>query len=152
MPDLLAGTTVYAADTPPALNSTVDPTFSLTNTSYATTSTGGSYSDCAAVFIAPTTGRVLVHMAARMNNTTATSGTMVCTETREGSVVGSGNIVDAVGDRGPSNYGTEFARVGAAHFISGLNAGQTYNIRMLHKVTANGGNVALRELTVVPLS
>jgi hypothetical protein len=152
MPDLTAGSRVLAVDTPPSVNSTVDPSFNLTNTSYATTSTGGTYSDCAVVFVAPTSGRVLVHLAARMSNTGASDGTMVCSETRTGSTIGSGTVVDGVGDRGPSHYGTTLARTGAAHFISGLTAGATYNCRMLHKVTASAGTVALRELTVEPLS
>lgn len=152
MPDLLPGTSVKGTDTPPTVNSTVDPSFNISNTSYGVTTTGGTYSDCGVVFIAPTSGRVLVHMAARLSNGGASDGTMVCSETRIGGTIGSGTVFEGTGDRGPSHYGTTFARIGAAHFISGLTPGTTYNIRMLHRVTATNGTVALRELTVVPLT
>lgn len=152
MPDLLAGTTVYAADTPPTVGSIVDPSFSCTITTYGTAASAGSYSECAVTFTAPTTGRVTIHLSARMVNTTATDGTMVCTETREGSVIGSGTIVDGVGDRGPSNYGVELGRSGTSHLVSGLTPGAAYNCRVLHKVTAGTGSIALRELIVRPES
>lgn len=152
MPDLLAGTTVSAVDFPPTVQSLVDPSYTITTTTYGTGTTGGTYSDCAVTFTAPTSGRVAVWLNARLVNNTATDGTLVCTETREGGVVGSGNIVDGVGDRGPSNYGVEFGRSGTSHMISGLTPGATYNCRVLHKVTAGTGSIALRELIVSPLS
>lgn len=152
MSDLLAGTTVLAQDTPPAVSAVVDASFTLSNTSYGTGSTGGSYSECSVVFMAPTSGRVIIHLSARLKNDTATDATMVCTETREGAVIGSGTIVDGVGDRGPSHYGVEFARIGTSRMLSGLTPGASYNCRVLHKVIAGNGAIALRELIVVPTS
>lgn len=149
MPDLLPGTTVTATDTPPTVSSVVDPSFDTTVTAYGTGSSGGSYADVSAVFTAPTTGRVVLHLAARLINT-GTGGTLVCCETREGDTVGSGTVVDTVGDRGPSHYGASFARLGATRLLTGLTPGASYNTRMLHKVTSGTGSVALRELVVVP--
>lgn len=76
----------------------------------------------------------------------------MCVETREGGVIGSGTIVDGVGDRGPSNYNAVFVRVGTSRMLSGLTPGATYNARMLHRVDAGSGSFALRELIVSPTS
>lgn len=151
MPDLLAGSTVRALDTPPPAFDFADASFDLTSTSYTTTATGGAYEECAVVFIAPTSGRVKISVGARLINT-GVSGTMVCPETRAGAVIGSGSIVDAVGDRGPSHYGSAYSRASSVWVISGLTAGGSYNTRVLHKVTGNAGSVALRVLIVEPTS
>lgn len=152
MPDLLPGTKVLGVDTPPAVSSVVDPSFSCTITAYGTTTSAGTYSDCAVVFTAPTSGRVVIHCAARLTNTASGNGTMVCVETREGDTVGSGTVVDAVGDRGPSSYSGQLERPGTSRMLSGLTAGASYNARILHKVTAGTGSIALRELVVQPTS
>lgn len=152
MPDYLPGSTVTATDTPPAVSSVVDPSFTATITAYGTATSGGTYSDCAVTFTAPTSGRVVIHCAARLISTASGNGARVCVETREGSTVGSGTIVDGVGDRGPSNYNAVFVRVGTSRMLSGLTPGAAYNARMLHRVDSGSGSFALRELIVSPTS
>ncbi|MFE7754328.1 hypothetical protein [Streptomyces sp. NPDC057429] len=149
MPDLLAGTTVLALDTPPTQSATGDSSFDATSTSYTTTATAGSYSEVAVVFVAPTTGRVKWTLSGRLINS-ATGGALITCEVREGATIGAGTIVESAGDRGPSHYGATFARSGTSRLLTGLTPGSTYNARVLHRVTAGTGSFALRELIVEP--
>lgn len=149
MPDLLAGSIVRGLDSPPAVSSVADSSFDTTSTTYTTTASAGTYADCAVVWTAPTSGRVIIHVNARLINST-TGGTMVTAETRTGGTIGAGTVVDTTGDRGPSHYGATFSRIGTTRMLSGLTPGATYNTRLLHRVTAGTGSIALRELIVEP--
>lgn len=149
MPDLLAGTVVRGLDSPPAVSATADSSFDVTSTSYTTTASAGTYADCAVVWTAPTSGRVIIHVNARLFNS-GTGGTLVTAETRTGSTIGAGTIVDGAADRGPSHYGNSFARTGTTRMLSGLTPGATYNTRLLHRATSGTGSIALRELIVEP--
>jgi hypothetical protein len=40
--------------------------------------------------------------------------------------------------------------MGATTFVNGLTPGASYNVRLLHRVSANTGTIALRELIVEP--
>lgn len=152
MPDLLAGTTVKALDTPPAVSDRGDTSYDATNTTYSTDFVLGTYEDVAVAFTAPTSGRVMIFTTARMVSSGATSGVLVAPETRTGATIGSGTVVETIGDgHGVSHYGSTFARIGASHIVSGLTPGDPYNTRLLHRVVSNTGSFALRELTVVPL-
>ncbi|MFD0853020.1 hypothetical protein ACFQ07_12345 [Actinomadura adrarensis] len=151
MPDLLAGTKILALDTPPTVSATAGISFTTNGVAFTVGSiTGGTYADCAVVFTAPTTGRVKIHVSARLINA-GTSGTLIATETREGDVIGSGDAVEIASDAlGVSHYGASFARLGACHLLSGLTPGASYNTRILHRVSASSGDIALRELIVEP--
>jgi len=152
MPDLLAGSTVKALDTPPAVSAAESATFEATSTSYTTTATSGTYAEVAVVFTAPTSGRVKTSVAARLINS-STGGTLVTAEVRTGSTIGSGTVVDSALDAaGCSHYGATFARAGINRMLSGLTPGASYNARLLHRVTANTGTFSMRELIVEPLS
>lgn len=153
MPDLLPGTIVLAADTPVTVSAQQGTSFDATTTTYDVTSTAGGYADCAVVFVAPTSGRVIIHTSARMINSVSTSGTLVAPETRTGGTVGSGTVVESATDNsGASHYGSTFARSGAAHLLTGLTPGATYNTRLLHRASANTATIALRELIVQGVS
>lgn len=151
MPDLLAGTTVLALDTPPTQVSVVSSSFTATAITFGTATTGGTYTDCAVVFTAPTTGRVKIHTSARLLNSGATSGSLISPETRAGGTIGAGSVVEAAADGGgASHYGSTFARVGVTHLLSGLTPGDVYNTRLLHRssLVTETATIALRELIV----
>lgn len=153
MGDLLPGTTVLASDTPVSQVSVQDSSFSTTTTSYTTAASAGSYADCAVVYTAPTTGRVRITMSGRITSSGSGIGGLLGPETRIGSTVGSGTIVESAGDRGPSNYTGQFAKLSAVHVLTGLSPNQVYNTRLLHKVSAAGtATFALRELIVEPMT
>jgi hypothetical protein len=152
MPDLLPGTTVKALDTPATVSSAQSAAVSTTSTAYTTTG-----ADCAVVFVAPTTGRVMIHLSARMQVTpgTATSGALIAPQTRTGGVVGSGTLVEDAADQSAASHygGTAFERQGIWHLLTGLTPGSTYNTRLLMKSSVGGtdtANFAHRELIVSP--
>lgn len=150
MPDLLPGSIIRAQDTPPTVSDAQSGTVTTTSTSYVTTG-----ADCAAVFTAPTTGRVMIQTAARMLNSAATSGSLIAPETRTGGVVGGGTVVETPIDAiGASNYGTTFARASADHLLTGLQPGATYNTRLLMRtsVGTDTASFALRELIIKPVT
>ncbi|WP_432247717.1 hypothetical protein ACRAR1_07155 [Streptomyces sanyensis] len=151
MPDLLAGSTLLALDTPATVQASASASYDATSTTYTTTATGGSYSEVAVVFTAPTTGRVEISLAARLINS-GSFGSLVTVEVRIGSTIGSGAVVDsALDNTGTSRYGTTFARSGITHLLSGLTPGASYNARLLHRVTGGTGSFAMRELIVKPV-
>ncbi|MET9943256.1 hypothetical protein [Streptomyces halstedii] len=151
MPDLLAGTTMLALDTPAAVSAVASASYDTTSTAYTTATSGGAYAEVAVVFVAPTSGRVRCDLAARLTNN-GTGGTLVTAEVRTGSTVGAGTVVDAATDAsGTSNYGNTLSRTGICRFLSGLAPGSTYNARLVHRVTAGTGSIAMRELSVQPL-
>ena len=148
MPDLPAGSIVKALDTPPTVADTQSATVTTTSTAYTTSGT-----DCAVVWVAPTTGRVLIHTAARMVNSSTTSGSLIAPETRTGAVIGSGTVVQAPVDAlGTSHYGNTFARSGTVTLLSGLTPGATYHTRLLMRtsVGTDTASFASRELIIVP--
>lgn len=151
MPDLLAGTIIKALDTPPTQADSAANSYDTNGTGFTTGNvTVGSYEDVAVVFTAPTTGRVEIITNARLINT-STSGTLVAPETRAGGVIGSGTPIELATDGiGVSHYGTTFARASVTHLLTGLTPGNVYNTRLLHRVSANSGSIALRELIVKP--
>ncbi|GAA2298248.1 hypothetical protein GCM10010402_66050 [Actinomadura luteofluorescens] len=150
MPDLLAGTVVKAEDTPRTKSARGDSSFTATITGFGVGTTSGTYEEGAVVIVAPTTGRIKIHTAARMTNS-STGGTLVAPEIRAGDVIGSGTAVQTIGDgHGVSHYGASFARCGAATFVEGLTPGASYNVRLLHRASANTATIALRELIVEP--
>jgi hypothetical protein len=153
MPDLLAGSIMRALDTTATLASVAGTSIDTTSITYTAAVTGGTYADCAVVFVAPTTGRVKIYTSARLINSGATAGTLIVPETRTGGIIGAGTVVETASDgNGVSHYGTTFSRLGATHLLSGLIPGATYNARLLHRTSVATGtaSIALRELIVEP--
>jgi hypothetical protein len=152
MPDLLPGSIVEANDTPPTVGDVEPDAFTFTGTTFGVTTTGGTYNDCAAVFTAPTTGRVVIHYCAQMTNS-ATASTVVSPVVRAGGVIGSGAVVVAASDdEGLTTQNNVERRSGAHLLVSGLTPGATYNVRLEHRVSsgATTGTVRRRSVTVCP--
>lgn len=108
--------------------------------------------DCAVAFTAPSTGRVKIHLAARMLNS-GSNGTLMAPQTRVGGSIGVGSIFEDASDNiGVSHYGNSFARIGASHLLTGLTAGASYNTRLLMRcsVTSETATFAYREVIVEP--
>lgn len=151
MPDLLAGTTVNALDTPPTVSDTEDGAFGFNSTTYGIDADSGSYVDCGVAFTAPTTGRVVIHTNARLNNDTAALGVSVTPVVRDGSTVGSGTVIVAADDSNRiTNTGTSPLRMGVTRLVTGLTPGDSYNVRLEHKVSGGNGDVRNRHVIVAP--
>src|SRR5690606_9017556 len=126
MPDLLAGSTVRALDTPPAASDTQLDSFSFTHTTYGTGSTSGTYIDCGTAFMAPTTGRVLVILSGQIANATGAT-TRMAPVVREGPVIGSGAVIVPANDvNSITNQGNNTENILAAQvaLIENLSPGE----------------------------
>lgn len=149
MPDLLAGTTVNALDTPPTVSDRSDTSilgFAASGT-YAAGSPAVGTS-----FTAPTTGRVIVSWNAFLDNATATTGqTYASWRLGTGSTVGSGTQVVAADDS-RSILMTSQAQVrnGASELVSGLTPGSVYNVQMQHRSANGTGDITWRHIIVQP--
>lgn len=147
MADLLAGTTVNANDTPPTVSDRSDTAIlAFANTSYAagTPAVG-------VAFTAPTTGRVLVHLSAFLDNSTAGGQSYCSFRLGTGSTVGAGTQILAADDsRSLLVTGVDQGRFGITELVSGLTPGSVYNVQVQHKrITANG-DITWRHIIVAP--
>jgi hypothetical protein len=123
-------------------------------TSYTTAFTAGSYEHCGISWVAPLSGKVKITVGARVQNS-STAGSLVSPETRLGSTLGSGAVVETPTDSiGYSHYGTTYARGTATHLLTGLTPGASYNTRILHRCSVTGETAyfAFREVIVEPVS
>lgn len=152
MPDLLAGTRVRGNDTPPSVTSAVVEQFSFDAATFGIDADSGTYSDCAVVFAASTTGRVLVLFGASATNSTS-ADTQMAPVVREGGTIGSGtevvaasvdNMLSSPGD------GSHVQMSGPPLLVTGLTPGATYNVRLEHRVTGGTGTLRRRHLIVAP--
>jgi hypothetical protein len=153
MPDLAAGTIVTGLDTPPADTDVQTGSYTFTNMSFGVGTTGGTYADCGVVFVAPTSGRVLVLWAGLITNSGASSQTLVSPELRTGGTLGSGTVIDAAAASRSIRNTTNIAITVGSHYLAeGLTPGDTYNVRLNHMVSGSTGTVSNRRVTVVPTS
>lgn len=148
MPDLLAGSTVNALDTPPTVADFELDSFNFTHTTYAIT---GEIASCGIAFVAPTTGRSTLDYSCNIQNST-TATTAMTPVVREGGTVGSGTTFLAASDDNALviNSLTNTSAAGRRLLITGLTVGATYNVRLEHRVSAGTGTLARRAVTVSP--
>lgn len=146
MPDLLSGSVVRALDTPPTVVDRQGTAVTgITSTSYAAGSPV-----CGTAFTAPTTGRVLVTINAELDNSTAAT-TYCGFRIGEGASVGAGTEFQAPDDSlALFAVGTDNLRDGLSELVTGLTAGDTYNVQLMQRVSAGTGAVGRRAVTVAP--
>ncbi|MDR3079458.1 MAG: hypothetical protein LBV60_00765 [Streptomyces sp.] len=133
--------------------SVVGDSYGVTSLNYTTVAASGTYLDCAVAFTAPLSGRVMLHINGRVQNTIDSAAGFLSAQVRTGSAIGSGSIVEDANDsRAIRGAGGSFDRVGITHLTTGLTPGATYNARLLHKTSASTSlaSFAHRELIVVP--
>lgn len=149
MPDFLAGQTLTALHFTPSVSDEEPDAFTCTNTSYGVTTTGGTYNDCGVAFMAPPTGRVLINYNAQSSNTSVS--TLVSPVIREGATVGSGVTVSAASDDDSiAGQASNEHRRGATRLVSGLTPGDSYNVRLEHRVSGGTGSIRRRSVIVAP--
>lgn len=151
MPDLLAGTIIQAADTPPTVSNAQSGSFTFNATSYGIDADSGSYVDCGVAFTACTTGRALVSIVGSMNGDGATVFALISFVIREGSTVGAGTSFLAADDmRRVMGVGTNATHKGATYLVTGMTPGDAYNVRLEHRASGGIGTVSHRTVTVTP--
>lgn len=151
MPDLLAGSTVRALDTPPTVDDSQAGSYTVTSTTLGVATSGGTYVDCGIAFTAPTTGRVTIFHSADLSNASGGDFCLVDIVVREGGTVGAGTSF-FTGSGPTAIYTTSGTRHrwGTANLLDGLTPGDTYNVRLEHRVTAGTGTILRRTVIVAP--
>jgi len=138
---------VAALESPTAVTVQAEQTAAITgisSTSYTTT--GGAV--CGISFIAPPSGKVLIHIAAELDNTA--SVTLVSFRLGTGSTIGAGTVIlSPSDDRSISNTGSDQTRYGVPYLVTGLTAGGEYNVRLEHRTTPGGTATVSRRLLIV---
>jgi hypothetical protein len=150
MGDLLAGTTVQALDTPITVQDSSVSSFTFNSTSYGVDADSGAYEEVGVAFVACTTGRALVHTLASVDRDTAATFTACAPAIRTGGTIGAGTVHTAAADiNGVFHFGTDAAQFGATCLISGLTPGDTYNVRLEHRVGGGGGTGTIQQRAVI---
>jgi hypothetical protein len=118
----------------------------------------GTYTNLAndpgVAFVAPPSGKVLIHFACACGSDTAAIGSFASVDVKTGSTIGAGVSVYAANDNerisDNSNVGTAYGRT---IIVTGLVAGNNHNARMMYKRNGAAGNAgfAARQIIVQPL-
>lgn len=144
---------------PATVQSVQDSRYTAVNTTFGTASVDPAlYAHCEVVFVAPPSGRVIIHWTGALRNLSSNESPVayLSPEVRSGAAPGSGTVVLAASDARTvrCNFagGVQTIRAGASHLLSGLVPGASYNARMLHRVTSSTGEFFYRSLIVVPAS
>lgn len=149
MSDFEAGQTLTTLHFTPMVTDTQDDSYTFTITSFGVTTTGGTYNDCGSAFVAPASGKVLVLYGANLDNGTALASTHVAPHVRTGSTVGSGtDVFAATLAKSVRNVGTEDRTYGSSLPLTGLTPGNSYNVRLEHRVSGNTGTASSRHVSV----
>lgn len=140
------------------VNDWQDGDYNFTNTSFGTSFSSGTYASCGVTFKAPLSGRVQINYGGCLLRLTTGGGAgnaRISPQTRTGSSIGSGTIIEAASfDRcmraGDVGFDARFD-FGKSHILSGLTAGADYNTQLLHVVSSGTGNASDRRVSVVPV-
>lgn len=132
---------------PSAVSDVEDTSDTTTSLTYTTT----DMTACGVAFVAPPSGKVLVHAASRMDQSGGNS-TFVSFAIREGTTVGSGTSFQAADDTRALKHNQVNQIMGGASFqVSGLTAGANYNVQLEHRVTGGTGTLENRHVIVEPV-
>lgn len=109
--------------------------------------------DPGVAFTAPASGRVLVSIGSAFDNGAADTYGVMSFQIRTGTTVGAGTIIFAVtDDTSVGVLGTNDVTAGRTSLVTGLIAGNPYNVQCLYKRLAGTGTAfyARRSVVVVP--
>jgi hypothetical protein len=136
---------------------------SADETSFQNTTFAPGTTTVGVAFVAPPSGKVVVHWSGSMTQSINGGTTILAPEMKTGGTIGSGTLTGgaANGDRALTcsravNSAPGISQLNAANFAhyTGLTSGATYNVRLLHCVDiAVGlatGNILFRQVMVVP--
>lgn len=122
----------------------------ITSTSFTGDRTGTA-NEAGIAFVAPSSGKVKVHISCGLFNSGAGSFNVASYEVRSGAVIGSGTVVVAADvGRGLQMYGTSETRFGSEFLVEGLSAGASYNARMMYLTQSGTMSVDRPGIIVTP--
>lgn len=135
-----AGAPMCEADTEAASGTT-------TSTGYTATLTSGTA--CGVAFVAPASGKVLIHNSVAMFNSGAANVTYCTVRLCAGASIGAGTeLMAAVDDNSVNHSGTSQMRASVTIPIFGLTPGASYNLQQFFKVAAGTGTFLHKVLIV----
>ena len=130
-------------------------TDTTSSTSYAALTSHGM------TFIAPPSGAVWVNLSGNLGtaSTSSTEGAYMSYEIRQGGTIGSGTVDVAANDqraafiRPSTTAGFKYAPAHSRDMVTGLIAGNTYNIRSMARTTSASHDAAVhnRRLCIEPI-
>jgi hypothetical protein len=129
-----------------------DAVSTTTSGGYTAALTGGQA--CGVAFVAPASGKVVIHYISVIINNTTGASTFVTPRVKTGSVIGSGTDVVAAADENSLSTATLATtvntgpRYGGHITVTGLTVGSSYNVQLLHRVSAGTGTFSRKRLTV----
>lgn len=133
-------TRIDALEAPLFLFDTQNTSGTTTSTGYTSTLSGGGAAACGIAFVAPPSGKVLIHNGCGIVNSAGGALTFCGIYVRTGSSIGAGSDVlvpsnsDAVQHPGTSDF-----RSGVAKPLSGLTPGASYNVIQVFRVSSGTG-------------
>lgn len=159
--EAIAGTDTTRAVTPANLSSVLGgvqedneaTSGNVTSTSYTPTLSAGNNPEI--TFVAPASGKVLIHWSSYMVNGASGGFTYMSWEVRENNSAGAvvsgydANDARAITNRGNS-AGSDDQECGKTRLIEGLTPGNTYYVRGMYRVTTNTGTYINRNIIIDP--
>lgn len=128
---------------------------STTSTSYTATLSGSTTPQKA--FVAPPSGKVLIHWSCYMTHSIASGFAHMSFEVRNGASLGAGTVFLAASDTNSvmtrvSDAGNDDVQFGSTKLVTGLTPGNSYNIQGLYKIVVAGtGTYINRRIIVQPV-
>lgn len=122
----------------------------VTSATYTADRTGTA-NEAGVAFVAPTTGKVLVHINAGIFSSTGVF-CLVSFEVRNGSTIGSGTVVTAAADAyALQSYEVNEDHKGATFQVSGLTAGNNYNAQLMYRTQSGTLTIDRPDIIVQPV-
>lgn len=129
-----------------AVDSVQNTNGTTTSVTYTATLTGGTA--CGIAFIAPASGKVLIHNNSRIFNSGANLS-LCSIHVRNGASIGSGtDFLTANDAHAVAFFGSTDDRRGCAVLVSGLTPGNNYNVQQSFKTTGGTANFSNKSLIV----
>jgi hypothetical protein len=126
-------------------SSSVAATVSTTSTSYVALAGNPGLS-----FTAPTSGRVIIAIGAALTGSAADTYAMMGFQVRTGAVIGSGTIIQAADNNEVvANLGLSDVAASHVSLVSGLTAGDPYNVQVLYKMLSGTGTAFFARRNVI---
>lgn len=137
---------------------TAAATSTTDETSFTSTTFVAGASPVGVAFTAPPSGAVLILFGGMISQNINTFSAFLSCEVKTGSTVGSGTLAGAAANSDRAlvcgkavNSGAVAILQGSRHVLyTGLTAGASYNVRLLHCVDGGSGTVFLRDVAVIP--
>ncbi len=133
-----------------AVDDTQNTSGTTTSTTYTSTLTGGGAAACGVAFVAPYSGKVVVHNGCKLSNSSSSNFAALAFHVRTGASIGSGSDVLLAADPFCFSHTGVSAMRGAApaKLVSGLTPGNSYNIIQEFRVDGGTGTFLDKYLLV----